>query len=42
MAENDKVAVAELRADVNKNEYMFMRKIGVSFPDDVLKDFLSL
>jgi hypothetical protein len=40
--ENDKSAVAELRADVNKNEYMFIRKIGVSFPDDVLKDILGM
>jgi hypothetical protein len=38
----DKAAVAEMRADKSKNEYMFIRKIGETFPDAVLLEWLGL
>jgi hypothetical protein len=34
--EADKAAVLELCADKSKNEYMFMRKIGDTFPDEII------
>jgi hypothetical protein len=37
----DKAAVAEMRADKTKNEYMFLRKIGSTFPDSILNEWLG-
>ena len=37
--EADKIAVHELCEDKTKNEYMFMRKIGKEFPDNLLERF---
>ena len=40
--EADKIAVEEMRADKTKNEYMFLRKIGDTFPDAVLLEWLGM
>ena len=39
--ETDKLAVAEMCADKSKNEYMFLRKIGATFPDEILMNFIN-
>jgi hypothetical protein len=38
--EADKTAVAELQTGERKNNYLFLRKVGPTFPDEILREWL--
>jgi hypothetical protein len=40
--EADRTAIAEICADQSKHEYMFMRKLGADFPDEILCKMLCI